>query len=156
MKLLADAMLGRLARWLRIMGYDTAYIPDTDDFAVMGLARAEDRLILTRDRALAERRGFRTLLIESESLERQVLQVWAAAGPPPDVLVSRCSVCNYNLVEAEPEMVSARVPPYVQKTHEHFSLCGACGRIYWQGTHWQRMRALVAKLHDEAGFDTIE
>ena len=65
MKLLADAMLGRLAKWLRILGYDTAYLADTDDFAVMRLARAEDRLVLTRDHALAGRRGIRTVLIES-------------------------------------------------------------------------------------------
>ena len=156
MKLLADTMLGRLARWLRIVGYDTAYIPDADDFTVMRLARAEGRLILTRDRTLAERRGLRTLLVDGESLEEKLLQVWAAVGPPPDVSASRCPVCNQHLFEASPDMVAARVPPYVQETHEHFAFCGACDRIYWQGTHWQRMRSLIAELHDEVGFDTIE
>ena len=156
MKLLADTMLGRLARWLRIVGYDTVYIPDADDFALMRLARAEERLILTRDRALAERRGFRSLLVDGESLEEKLLQVWAAVGPPPHGSVSRCPLCNQHLFKAPPDMVAARVPPYVQKTHERFAFCGACDRIFWQGTHWQHIRSLIAELHDGGGFDTIE
>jgi uncharacterized protein with PIN domain len=147
-KLLADAMLGRLAKWLRVLGYDTAYLADTDDFAVMRLARAEGRLILTRDRALAERRGVRALLVESERLEDQLRQVWAAVGPPPDPSCSRCPVCNAPLVEAPPAMVADRVPPYVQRAHTHFSWCSACDRLYWPGSHWQRMRALIAGLRD--------
>jgi uncharacterized protein with PIN domain len=148
MKLLADAMLGRLAKWLRILGYDTAYIVDTDDFAVMRLARGENRLVLTRDRDLAGRRGIRALLIDSDVLEEQLQQVWADVGSPPDPSVSRCPVCNEPLVEAEPEVIKARVPPYVQRTQRHFSVCVACHRIYWKGTHWQRMQTLIAGLRD--------
>jgi uncharacterized protein with PIN domain len=156
MRLIADAMLGRLAKWLRILGYDTAYLADTDDFAVMRLARAEDRLILTRDRALAGRQGVRALLVESEILEEQLCQVWADVGPSPDPPFSRCPVCNQPLVEAAPELVAARVPPHVQRTHERFSLCIACDRLYWPGSHWRRMQARVTGLRDAAGFDTIE
>jgi uncharacterized protein with PIN domain len=155
MKLLADAMLGRLAKWLRILGYDTAYLSDTDDFAVMRLARAEDRLILTRDRALAGRQGMRVLLVESEVLEDQLRQVWVAIGPPPSPPFSRCPTCNHPLVEAAPELVEARVPLYVQRTHTRFSWCVACDRLYWPGSHWQRMRALITGLRDESGSDTI-
>jgi uncharacterized protein with PIN domain len=156
MKLLADAMLGRLARWLRILGYDTAYLADTDDFAVLRLARAEERLILTRDHDLAERRGARTLLIASESLEDQLRQVWATVGPPFDAAAPRCPVCNQPLTEAAAEVVAKRLPAYVQRTHESFSQCNTCERIYWKGTHWQRMEGLIRELRDEAGSDTIE
>jgi uncharacterized protein with PIN domain len=155
MKLLADAMLGRLARWLRIMGYDTAYLADTDDFAVLRLARAEERLILTRDHDLAERRGVRTVLINSESLEGQLREVQAAVGPPPEPSLSRCPVCNRTLVDAPPELVAARVPPFIRQTQHHFSLCEACGRVYWRGTHWQRMQELIAGLRDEEGSDKM-
>ena len=156
MKLLADAMLGRLAKWLRILGYDTAYLADTDDFAVMRLARAEDRLVLTRDHALAGRRGIRTVLIESERLEDQLRQVWDVIGTPPGPEHARCPVCNQRLVEAPPELVADRVPPYVHRTHTRFSLCVTCDRLYWPGSHWQRIQDLVTGLRDEAGSDTIE
>jgi uncharacterized protein with PIN domain len=155
-KLLADAMLGRLAKWLRLLGYNTAYLADTDDFAVMRLARAEGRLILTRDRGLARRRGVRALLVESEKLEDQLRQVGVNVGPPSNPPFSRCPVCNQPLVEAAPELVADRVPPYVRRTHTSFSLCVACDRLYWPGTHWQQMRVLVEGLRDEEGFDTIE
>jgi uncharacterized protein with PIN domain len=156
MKLLADATLGRLAKWLRILGYDTAYLADTDDFAVMRLARAEDRLVLTRDHALAGRRGIRTVLIESERLEDQLRQVWDVIGTPPGPAHARCPVCNQPLVEAPPELVADRVPPYIHRTHARFSLCVTCDRLYWPGSHWQRIQNLVTGLRDEAGSDTME
>lgn len=156
MRLLADAMLGRLAKWLRILGYDTAYLADTDDFAVIRLARAEDRLILTRDRELAQRPGVSTLLVESDSLEDQLCQMRDAVGPPPGDGMPRCPVCNQVLIPASAELVAARVPPYVRKTQRRFSMCGACERIYWRGTHWMRMHALITELRDEAGSDTID
>ena len=154
MKLLADAMLGRLAKWLRILGYDTAYLVDTDDFAVMRLARAEERLILTRDHALAQRRGVRALLIESESLEDQLRQVRKDVGPAPHRPFSRCPVCNQALVEATPDLVAARVPPYVRQTHTRFSLCITCDQLYWPGSHWQRMQSIVAELDEEIAQNT--
>jgi len=154
-KLLVDAMLGRLAKWLRILGYDTAYLADTDDFAVMRLARAEDRLILTRDRGLARRRGVRALLVSGESLEEQLRQVCGVLGLPAEGAFSRCPVCNQALMDATPEQVATGVPGYVQRTQECFSFCGGCNRIYWRGTHWQRMAAFVSRLRDEGGSDTI-
>ena len=156
MRLLADAMLGRLAKWLRILGYDTAYLAEADDFATMRLARAEDRLILTRDRALAKRRGVSTLLLDSDSLEEQLRQVRDAVGRPSSDTLPRCPVCNQVLIEAAPELVAARVPPYVRRTQRRFSLCTVCERIYWRGTHWLRMHALITELRDEMGSDTIE
>lgn len=154
-KLLADAMLGRLAKWLRILGYDTAYLSDTDDFAIMRLARAQDRLILTRDHALAARRGVRAFLVKSGDLEDQLRQVCAALGPPPDPPVPRCPVCNHPLAEVPPERVADRLPVYIRQTHDQFSLCANCDRVYWRGTHWQRMKALIDGLRNGPGFDTI-
>lgn len=155
-RLLADAMLGRLAKWLRILGYDTAYLADTDDFALLRLARAEDRLILTRDHALAARRGVRALLVKSGALQDQLRQVCAALGPPQDPALPRCPVCNHPLEAVSPDQVVDRLPVYVRRTHDQFSLCAHCDRVYWRGTHWQRMEQLLEGLRDEAGFDTME
>ena len=79
-KLLVDAMLGRLARWLRLMGYDAAYWRDGSDEALIAAARAEDRLIVTRDHTLARRRGISAILIAAEGLDEQILEVAHRAG----------------------------------------------------------------------------
>lgn len=145
-KLLADAMLGRLAKWLRVLGYDTAYLADTDDFAVMRLARAEGRLILTCDHALAGRPGVDALFIESSNLEEQLRQVRRQVGPPERAPFSRCPACNTALIEADLATIASRVPPYVQRTQNRFAFCSACDRVYWPGTHWERMQALVSEV----------
>ena len=140
-RLLADAMLGRLARWLRLAGYDTAYMADTDDLAVMRLARAEKRLILTRDTALAARKGVDVLLINSQQVAEQLAQVRQAVGPPGQEAFSRCSVCNVPLVPIDAEAARGQVPPYVWRAQQRFMTCRSCRRVYWPGTHWQAIRA---------------
>ncbi|MCS7178265.1 MAG: Mut7-C RNAse domain-containing protein [Anaerolineae bacterium] len=140
LRLLADGMLGRLARWLRLLGYDTAYENHADDLELARRARAEGRILLTRDRALAARRGLRSLLIESEHVQEQVRQVVETLGPPPHPALSRCSLCNVPLEPATPRQVADRVPPYVLQTQRRFGVCPACRRVYWAGTHLQHMR----------------
>jgi len=142
-RFLADGMLGRLARWLRLLGYDTAYDNAADDLELARRARAEDRVLLTRDRELAARRGLRTLLIESEVLQEQVRQVQQVWGPAPDPALSRCSLCNALLEPAAHAEVAERVPPYVLRTQERFCVCPTCGRAYWAGTHVERMRQWI-------------
>lgn len=138
-RLLADAMLGRLARWLRLAGYDTAYLADTDDLAVMQLARAEDRLILTRDGGLASRKGVDALHIQSEHVEEQLTQVRDYVGLPDAEAGSRCSVCNIPLESLSREAAHDRVPPYVWRKHKQFMTCPSCRRVYWPGTHWENI-----------------
>ena len=140
LRLIADGMLGRLARWLRLLGYDTVYEKDADDLELARRARAEGRVLLTRDRALAARRGLRTLLITSERVQEQVQQVVETLGPPPNPALSRCSLCNVPLEPATPPQVADRVPPYVLQTQKRFGVCPTCGRVYWAGTHLQHMR----------------
>lgn len=143
LRLLADGMLGRLAKWLRLLGYDTAYDNHADDLALAHRARAEGRVLLTRDRALAARRGLRSVLIESEVLVEQVRQVREALGPPPGPALSRCSLCNLPLKPAAPHEVAERVPPYVLQTQKRFGVCPGCGRVYWGGTHLEHMRQYI-------------
>jgi uncharacterized protein with PIN domain len=140
LKFLADGMLGKLAKWLRLLGYDTAYDNVADDHELARRTRAEGRVLLTRDRELAGRRGLHTLLVESEVLEEQVRQVRDALGPPPAPALSRCAVCNTTLEQVSPEDVANRVPPYVVRTQADFRRCPGCGRVYWPGTHVDGMR----------------
>jgi uncharacterized protein with PIN domain len=145
---IADAMLGTLAKWLRILGYDTHFDPALDDFQLMRLARAEDRVLLTRDRELARRRGIRTLLIESEQLDNQIRQVLVELALEPEQSFSRCPVCNELLQSLDREVARELVPAYVARTHETFKICPACRRVYWPGTHRQRMDEFLAGLQN--------
>lgn len=142
-KLLVDGMLGRLARWLRILGYDTVFERKADDWTLIHLARAEGRLLLTRDRQLATRRIVPTLLIESEELAAQVRQVIAVLGPSPTGAFSRCPVCNQRLMPLSHNKARDRVPAHVHRTQGKFCLCPECDRVYWQGTHWDRMKEIL-------------
>jgi uncharacterized protein with PIN domain len=148
LQLLLDSMLGRLARWLRLLGYDAAYENDADDLHLAGRARAESRVLLTRDHALAARRGLETLLIRSEKLEEQIEQVLDELGPPPDSALSRCNRCNVPLRDVDPEEVADRVPPYVLQTQDAFRCCPECGRVYWAGTHLEHMSEQVDAVTD--------
>jgi len=146
MKLLLDGMLGRLAKWLRLLGHDTAYLPDLDDNELVRQARAQGRILLTRDRELTRRRGLNCLLIESDELEEQLHQVVSELRLETKQPFSRCPVCNTPLQQIEKSLVKTRVPPYVFRTKEHFSLCPGCDRIYWRGTHWANMRQEMARI----------
>jgi hypothetical protein len=132
-------MLGRLAKWLRLLGYDAAYENDATDHHLARRARAERRVLLTRDRQLADRPGLETLVIRSEQLEEQVQEVRDALGPPADPLLSRCSICNVALEDVATEDVVDQVPRYVLQTHTEFRRCPECGRIYWSGSHVDAM-----------------
>jgi len=133
-KLLIDAMLGSLARRLRWLGYDAAYRNDLSDEAMIRIAREEDRLLVTRDRELAGRRGVLALYVAATGVEDQVREVVEAIGPslhPP-----RCTVCNGVLIPISVDEASSLVPPYVAQTQTEFVRCEGCGRVYWPGTHW--------------------
>jgi len=150
-RLLADAMLGKLAKWLRLLGYDTTYNSAWDDTTIVRLARAEGRVVLTRDRALSERRGVRALLISSDWLEEQMAQIMNELHLPPGVAGSRCSVCNAPLETIAKPDVEGRVPPYVLRTQEVFHRCPRCDKIYWPGGHWARMQPVMSRLRDAGG-----
>jgi uncharacterized protein with PIN domain len=149
LRLLADGMLGRLAKWLRLLGYDTAYENAAADPELARRARAERRVLLTRDRELARRRGLHAILVQSQVLAEQVRQVQVELGPPPGPALSRCTVCNAPLEPIAPTDASGRVPPYVLETHAEFHRCPCCGRIYWPGSHVAAIRSQIEELCPE-------
>ncbi len=153
MKFVVDAMLGSLAKWLRILGYDARYDQRLSDNQLVRLARAEECVLLTRDRELARRRGVRVLLVAGEDLESQIRQVLGDLELEPDRSVSRCPVCNKQLESLDHERARSRVPAYVAKTQREFSHCPACQRVFWRGSHWQHMEERLARLRQPARID---
>jgi uncharacterized protein with PIN domain len=140
--LLADAMLGRLARWLRVLGCDTVCDPVAPDAELVRRAQAEGRVLLTRDRRLLrELRPARALEIESDVPLEQLAQVVAALGlEPPAGLFTRCLLCNAELEEV-PEADRARlVPAGSRAVPGPVRQCPCCRRVYWPGSHVRRMR----------------
>ena len=146
----ADAMLGKLVRWLRVMGIDVAYDPHVTDAHLLEFAEREGRVLLTRDRRLANRRGpARRFLIESSYYHEQVGEVVRAfqlAGRT--AAFSRCIRCSTPLQSVSRDLVAGRkVPAYVFATQVSFKACDTCDRLYWSGTHRANMlRQLRAML----------
>ncbi|MDQ3828846.1 MAG: Mut7-C RNAse domain-containing protein [Candidatus Tectomicrobia bacterium] len=147
----ADAMLGKLVRWLRVMGIDVLYDPHVTDAHLLRCAEREGRVLLTRDRRLANWRGpARRFLIESAYYHEQVREVVRAFQLAGRIAVfSRCLRCNTPLRPVSRDLVAGKVPAYVFATQITFKTCNACDRLYWNGTHRDNMlRQLRAMLGD--------
>jgi hypothetical protein len=140
---LADVTVGKLARWLRLLGYDVVYMEGTDKLAVAWRARSEGRVLLTRDHSLANRQGLQVILINAKDLGDQIDQVLQEVGPPPQAADPRCMACNTPLVFLAREDARELVPPYVFRTQNEFSQCPECGKVYWRGTHWDEIKARI-------------
>jgi uncharacterized protein with PIN domain len=148
-RFIADAMLGKLARWLRVLGFDTLYMQG-NDHSIAARARAEGRILLTRDTELARRKGLQVMLIGSQKLDSQLTQVVQTFGYQMLVLPPRCMNCNGILHSRTTEQVRHLVPPYVAKTQQVFHQCSNCGKVYWQGTHWEQIQKLRNTIHTNA------
>lgn len=147
-RFLADAHLGALARRLRLLGFDTLLAGDHPDHALAACAAAEDRILLSRDRALLEHRlvrhgRFVRATRTAEQLDEVARHYGLRARMHP---FTRCLECNAPLVQASAGEVAAALPPRVAAEHHAFTRCTGCGRVYWPGTHWRRLRALVDAL----------
>jgi hypothetical protein len=147
-RFLVDTMLGRLAHWLRAMGYDTLYLGPAEDADLLARARAEARILLTRDVRLAGAAGALGCLIRAEDLEAQLAEVVDRLGLRPDQTgwLSRCLRCNSPLEPRAREAVQHAVPARVLGTRDAFWACPACARIYWAGSHTDRIVARLDRL----------
>jgi uncharacterized protein with PIN domain len=141
-RLLADVMLGTLARWLRILGFDTFYDNRIGDDDIVRKAEEEHRVVLTKDRRLIERRSMQdAILVSALALPDQLNEVLDRLDQPldPDALLSRCLDCNVPLESVDPPHVRPDVPEYVYRTEDRFRKCPRCQRIFWPGTHRGKM-----------------
>ena len=148
-KFLLDYMLGKLARWLRLLGYDSLYLKLSDDSGLVYIAFREKRILLTRDRQLANRRivrqgKVRVLLIDSDKVQEQIKEV-NNVFPLKFQNFAFCPYCNVRLVKASREKIFSKVPPYVYLTQENFFTCSSCHRIFWPGTQLTSFRNTIRK-----------
>jgi uncharacterized protein with PIN domain len=144
-KFAADRMLGRVARWLRILGADTSFEENLDGATMLKAARVEGRIMLTRDKRLKTAPD--VLFLDSNNFREQLRQILARY--PFDAVqnaFSRCPRCNAPLIEVDREVVRTRVAPFVYAAHEKFSECPNCAHVYWGGTHPERIIREVLQI----------
>jgi hypothetical protein len=145
LRFIVDLNVGRLARWLRMMGYDTLLFDHGEDYRMIRIALDQARIIITRDTRIMERRvitsgRLRAILVNGDRPEKQMHQMMEHLPLNTDFRpFSLCLECNQPLVERSKEDVADRVPPYVFQTQEQFVECPTCRRVFWKGTHWQAM-----------------
>lgn len=148
MKFIADAMLGRLAKWLRILGFDVLYYPDIDDREVVRIARQQERTILTRDRQLSRAKGLPgVIFIWKDDVFDQLSQIGTLLDLRHADLCGRCAACNGLLFDvSQKEEVRDFVPDFIYLNSVTFKRCGDCGKVYWEGSHHKRMREKVEEV----------
>jgi uncharacterized protein with PIN domain len=150
LRFVADNMLGSLARKLRLLGIDTAYIRDTDDSELKYLVRSQSRILLTRDMNLSRNLGDLAWLVTGRNAREEFLSIskkLSIADCQPDPF-SRCLECNEELVPLNSTRVRDKVPPYVLESKASFFGCPSCERVYWEGTHSKRMGEEVEWMKD--------
>jgi uncharacterized protein with PIN domain len=148
-RFLADCMLGKLTRWLRILGYDVAYFRNMEDRKLLAIARLEGRILLTKDKALAASGRESAYYVKANSLPEQLLELKQVFGlsfslPP------RCPFCNETLEEISPEEARKNLPLFVALSFTTFRRCPSCQRTFWPGTHWQRIHRLCQEFLGES------
>ena len=134
---IADRMLGRLAKWLRILGYDTAYLPQLSPQGIIHEGRRQGRIIITRDtKVVRDKQVPPFIFIRADHFREQLRQVVEACQLDPlRFVLTRCAVCNAPLATTPREKVQDHVPPYVWETQVEFHQCPKCRRLYWGATH---------------------
>ncbi|GEJ56530.1 Mut7-C RNAse domain-containing protein [Anaeromyxobacter diazotrophicus] len=148
LRFVLDVHLGRLARYLRMLGFDARWDREAGDEELARVSAAEHRILLTRDAGLLKRRivthGHRVREVDPQRQLAEVagrLDLARSAAP-----FSRCLCCNGRLAAVRKEEVAAELPPGVREQHEDFHRCASCGRVYWAGSHHRRMEQLVREI----------
>lgn len=148
MKFIVDCMLGKLAKWLKILGFDAVFFSKIEDSELLALAKKEKRILLTRDTGLLEKSSdIRILFIESEDWNRQIEQVLGGFKLWQDIHpYSRCIECNEELKDLPKNRARNLVTPFVYEKVDAFSICPSCGRVFWKGTHHQDMEVKLEEI----------
>lgn len=153
MRFILTPELGKLAKWLRIVGFDAAYFTQINFSSLLIQALRDNRIILTRNaRSIDKARGVKLVQIKSDRVNQQLKQVIEELSVKLDLekMFSRCIICNIELDEIDKQRVKDRVPKYVFETQNKFLTCSSCKRVYWSGTHWGN----VSKMLDEININT--
>lgn len=147
-------MLGRLATWLRIMGYDTVYSKKTDQRGIILQAQAQNRILLTRNTRLLLFRSIincEYLFIEHDHFRDQLLQIVTEYDLKCEIIGKICVRCNRFLEETSKASIERIIPAYVAYKHNHFLRCAECGRVYWPATHKTSIIEEITEVFKRAG-----
>jgi uncharacterized protein with PIN domain len=150
LKFIADGMLGKLSRWLRMLGHDVDYFRSADDKELVELAKQEKRVLLTRDRELVQRAtglGVEAVLVEATEEADKLAFLAERFGfkLEIDLRVSRCPKCNAELVAVAKEEVADEIPEATSRYYSEFWKCVGCDKVYWQGAHWKKIEKTLEK-----------
>jgi len=147
-KLLLTQELGRLAKWLRILGFDTEYTKENNFSKIIVEALKEDRVIITKRKKICEHPGIKFIKVSSDSYKKQLKEILSFLKNhiKEENIFSRCNICNVQIKEIEKEKVKGKVPKYVLATQKKFYFCPKCNKIYWQGSHWQKVEELLKEV----------
>ena len=156
LRFIADGMLGKLTRWLRMLGHDVDYYRSADDEKLAELAKQEKRVLLTRDRKLCQRAaslGVEAVLVDATD---DVGKLTCLAGRfgfklEMDLSVSRCPKCNAVLEAVSKELVVGQIPEATSRYYSDFWRCPGCGKVYWQGAHWKRIEETLEAAKSKLG-----
>ena len=143
-RFLCDSMLGSLSKWMRFLGYDTAFYKfnNTDQNYLISLR--ENRLFLTKNTKYKDKKN--TLLIKLDLVEQQFYELKEILPEPSSFM--RCSECNIVLEGIKKQNLKYKIPPYIYRSKQKFLVCKRCGRIYWQGTHLSNIKKKIKLLSD--------
>jgi hypothetical protein len=149
---LLDRMLGKLCVKLRMLGVDAKLNPEGEAGRFLVNAMKEGRTAVTRARSMGDRPGTRPVILSAAGVIEQIVELFTTLGEAPRFApFTRCLECNEPLVEAPEESVKGRVPPGVERDFHRFHRCPACGRIYWEGSHFQAMTDEVKTIEIRLG-----
>lgn len=143
MKFLCDQMLGTLAKWLRIYGFDTFYATnELNDLDIIKISKKENRILLTRDKKLiqiAKRENIKTIEIKTTDINEQIGIVLTNFKVDKNKILSRCILCNTEIEDIKKEEIEGKVPDRIFEGNEKFWFCKKCNKIYWKGSHYEKM-----------------
>ena len=146
---LVDHMLGKLARWIRFLGYHVLYPnPAMNDSDIIEKCKKDDLILITRDRELSERYK-KSILVKSTSTDEQVKEFVTICGYSPSSLMTVCSICDGNLVPVSNDDVKGKVPDGVLENASSFWICDSCNKVYWNGSHYTRIRKTLESIIGE-------
>jgi uncharacterized protein with PIN domain len=151
---LVDGMLGSLNRWLRICGYETEFSGDAPDEELLDRLGERERILLTKDQNLsreARRRGVDVFIPGGSTTEERLASVAREYGLVLDPVMVRCTICGERLKEVEKDEVSEDVPQNSLEAYDEFWRCTGCGKVYWCGSHWERIVEKVSEASRIAG-----
>lgn len=148
MKFILSKELGRLAKWLRILGYDSKFYREDNLSTLVITALREERIILTRNARISRFPGPRLVIIKSDFVQEQIKQAMdeLKLKASPQEMFTRCVNCNVKLQEVAKSRIKSKVPEYVYQTQEDFTSCPQCKKVYWPGTHWGNARKYLETI----------